>query len=168
MATTDINTQDERPTATQRATEAAYGQSDQQQVKLLTTQLDEAGAAVGPNKAKGTQAEKDAYNKLHSSFRILMDLRGQAFLDGFYAFVAAAQKHKKGIFYQPLVTRYADVNFPDSSEREVFVIFINMIVRFAGASDKRRWLELNKVSRVTDRVTDRELASLLAHAFGAA
>lgn len=165
MTKKDIETLDQRVEGVQRA-DAAYSNDDQFQVKLITTMLDEAGNGAGPSKASGTQAEKDAYNKLHQSFRTLFKLRGQAFLDGFYAFVAAATKYRNGIFYAPSVNHRMSENFPNRDEREAFVIFINMLVRYARSTNKANFSQTNDVNRLASRVSDPDLKSLIMHAFG--
>ncbi|MGK7530271.1 hypothetical protein, partial [Salmonella enterica] len=67
MTKKDTTTLDPRTEGVVRDS-ASYSNDDQYRVKLITTMLDEAGNNAGPRKASGTQAEKDAYNKLHHSF----------------------------------------------------------------------------------------------------
>lgn len=165
MGKQDTTTLDHRTEGVSREN-ATYSNDDQYQVKLITTMLDEAGNNAGPKKPSGTQLEKDAYNKLHQSFRTLFRLRGQAFLDGFYAFVTAAIKHRNGIFYPTSVNNRITENFPNRDEREVFVIFINMLIRYARCSDKARFGDTNNVERLAGRLNDPDLRSLVLHAFG--
>ena len=169
MATKDISTQDERPSAVRRAEENAvtYSQDDAYQVRLIATQLDEAGGAISQNKPKDTPEADDAFRKLHQSFRTLFELRGQAFIDAFNVFVEAAIKHKRGIFYYPNVNYHLD-RFYDSAERETYVVFINMLVRFANSQDKANFAQRDNVGRLVQRVTDPELQHLLAYCFNAA
>ncbi|QVW55163.1 hypothetical protein pEaSNUABM29_00119 [Erwinia phage pEa_SNUABM_29] len=165
MAKNDLTTLDQRTEGVTRA-DSAYSSDEQFQVKLIATQLDEAGNGAGPSKASGTQAEKDAYNKLHQSFRALFKLRGQAFLDAFYIFVEAANKYRNGIFYAPSVNKRVTDNFPNRDEREAFVIFINMLVRYARCTNKANFSLTNDVNRLAKRVSDPDLQSLIIHAFG--
>lgn len=138
----------------------------QYKLKLIATQLDEAGGAIGRTTVETTVERETAYNKLHSSWRLLMDLRGKAFLDGFDILIAVATKHRTGIFDPMFVNRYLVEGFPDSAEREVFVIFMNMVIRYVNTKDKSRFTELNSVSRLTSRISDPELVGLIHHAFG--
>ncbi|ANZ48348.1 hypothetical protein BIZ78_gp227 [Erwinia phage vB_EamM_Caitlin] len=163
----DESTQDVRPVAAVRATAPAYGQEDQGKVQLVIEMLDEAGAAVGRNKKPKAELESAAYSKLHSAFRNLFQLRGQPFLDGFAAFVSAAVKHQNGIFYTPLATAHMD-NFNNRNERETFMIFIHMVIRFARCQNKANFSSENNVERLAARVVDPELQQLLRHAFLAA
>lgn len=165
MTKKDTTTLDPRTEGVVRDS-ASYSNDDQYRVKLITTMLDEAGNNAGPRKPSGTQAEKDAYNKLHHSFRELFKLRGQAFLDGFYAFVEAANKHRNGIFYAPAANNRISENFPNRDEREVFVIFINMLIRYARCADKGRFRDTNDVDRLARRLNDPDLRSVVMHAFG--
>lgn len=163
----DTETQDVRPVAAVRATAPSYGQEDQHAIKLIAAMLDEAGAAVGRNKKTKAELEDAAYGKLHHAFRNLFELRGQPFLDGFAAFMEAATKHANGIFYTPLVGLHLD-EFNDRNERETFMIFIHMVVRFARCQNKAGFPATNNVERLAARVTDPELQSLIRHAFLAA
>lgn len=163
----DTQTQDVRPVAAVRTTGPSYGQEDQQAVKLIVEMLDSAGAAVGRNKKVKAELENAAYGKLHHAFRNLFQLRGQPFLDGFAAFVEAATKHANGIFYTPLASLHLD-DFNDRNERETFMIFINMVIRFARCQDKANFPGRNNAERLAQRVIDPELQSLLRHAFLAA
>lgn len=163
----DESTQDVRPVAAVRATAPAYGQEDQAKVKLITEMLDEAGNAVGRNKKPKAELEVAAYGKLHNAFRNLFKLRGQPFLDAFAAFVGAAIKHQNGIFYTPLATGHMDL-FNDRNERETFMIFIHMLIRFARCQDKANFSSQNNADRLAARVVDPELQQLLRHAFLAA
>lgn len=169
MATKDISTQDARPAAVKRSAEAAvaYSQDDSYQVNLIAAQLDEAGNTIGTNKPKNTSEADDAFRKLHQSFRSLFELRGQAFIDAFNVFVAAAIKHKRSIFYYPNVNYHLDW-FHDSAERETYVVFINMLVRFANSQDKANFAQRDNVNRLLQRVVDPELQQLLAYCFNAA
>lgn len=163
----DEATQATRPVAAVRAAAPAYGQEDQSSVKLITEMLDEAGGAVGRNKKPKVELEQAAYSKLHNAFRNLFRLRGQPFLDGFAAFVSAAVKHQNGIFYTPLATAHMDM-FNDRNERETFMIFIHMTIRFARCNDKSNFAAQNNADRLAARVVDPELQQLIRHAFLAA
>ncbi|QVW28557.1 hypothetical protein pEaSNUABM8_00060 [Erwinia phage pEa_SNUABM_8] len=160
----DEQTQAVRPVAAVRAVAPQYGQEDQAKVQLITEMLDEAGAAVGRNKKPKAELEAAAYSKLHSAFRNLFTLRGQPFLDAFAVFVGAASKHKAGIFYTPLATGHLD-DFNDRNERETFMIFIHMVIRFAATTDKANFASRNNADRLANRLADPELQQLIRHAF---
>jgi len=160
-------TQAVKPSTVERASSPNYGQEDQYQVKLIAGMLDEAGNTVGRSKSPKKELEDAAYTKLHSAFRNLFQLRGQPFLDGFAAFVDAVNKYPNGIFFISLVNKHLDM-FADRNERETFMVFINMTVRFARSANKQNFATSNNVERLVNRVTDPELQALLRYAFLAA
>lgn len=156
------------PRAEEVSVDKSLSQDDQYKIKLISEQLTEIGRVVGLT-ANGTASKSDvdtAYNKLHSSWRMMMSLRGKAFLDAFDVFVVKATEFRTGIFHPIYVNRNLENGFTDPNEREVFVIFMNMIVRYASTIDKSKFTELNSVQRLTRRISDPELPQLIAHAFG--
>jgi len=163
----DTTPQEVRAPVTTREVPVLYSNEDQATIKLIGTMLDEAGSGVGTNRAAGTQKEKDAYTKLHASYRNLMELRGQAFLDAFGVMVVAATKFKNTIFSTSLANRNLD-KIDKRSEREAFMIFVNMLIRFARSTDKGRFASMNNVERLATRFTDPELQHLIRAAFLAA
>lgn len=163
----DTSTQnDARPAAAsaQPTAVSTYSQDDQASVKLIAEMLDAAGNTVGRNKSPSKEKAATAYSQLHNAFRNLFKLRGQAFLDGFSAFVSAVNTHPEGIFYLPLANQSLG-DFSNASEREAFLVFINMVIRFARAKDKANFAKVNNVARLSDRMSDPELRSLLRAAF---
>lgn len=156
---------DPRPSTPATATAiASYSQDEQATVKLIAEMLDAAGNTVGRNKSPTKEKASVAYGQLHNAFRNLFHLRGQAFLDAFAAFVTAVNNHPNGIFYLPLVNANLE-DFSNPSEREAFLVFINMTVRFARSKDKGNFARVNNVNRITERVGDPELRSILRAAF---
>lgn len=117
-------------------------------------------AKLGANKPEVI----NAYNQLHHSFRNLMQLRGKAFLEGFSILIKTIADNPNGIFYPSRVNKQAG-DMIDPVEREVFIIFINMAVRFAGTKDKARFGKMNNIERLASRMADPELADLIRHVF---
>ncbi|MCT7476085.1 hypothetical protein N5V81_13965 [Escherichia coli] len=58
-----------------------------------------------------------------------------------------ANKHRNGIFYAPAANNRISENFLNRDEREVFVIFINMLIRYARCADKGCFRDTNDVDR---------------------
>jgi hypothetical protein len=167
-ATNDTNTNATRVAPTERDTDvvstAGYTQDEKYAVKLITQLLDEAGVATAPGKAKGTQEEKQAIAKVQQAWRKLWELRGQAFIDAFGVFVTAGTKYSKGLFSFATINRYMGT-FADKSEGEVYLIFINLVTRFAKSQDKANFGTRNNVDRLIRRLIDNDLKQLVAHAF---
>ncbi|MGL5397262.1 MAG: hypothetical protein ACRDBQ_18595 [Shewanella sp.] len=162
--TTDTNTKaDPRPQQV-KGQFNKFGPEDAEKLSLLQAMLQAAGTAdVG--KMKDTDPKcVDAYNKLHHSFRSLMMLRGEAFHEGFTILIKAINDNPFGIFYLPRVNKNIS-NWMDNNEREVFIIFINMAVRFATSKDKSRFGKMNNVERLASRMADPELADAIRSVF---
>lgn len=160
----DNTTQATKPATVERTNSPTYSQDDQYQVKLIAGMLDEAGNGVGRSKAVKPEQEAAAYGKLHEAFRNLFLLRGQPFLDAFGEFIKAINKYPNGIFYTGLVNKHLE-DFNDRNERETFMVFINMAVRFARCVDKQSFPNNNNVERLAARVVDPELKAVIRHAF---
>lgn len=160
----DTQTQATKPAVVERTVSPTYSQDDQYQVKLIAGMLDEAGNTVGRAKSPKASDELDAYGKLHNAFRNLFKLRGQPFLDAFGEFIKAINKYPNGIYYTGLVNKHLD-EFNDRNERETFMVFINMAVRFARCADKQGFAAGNNVERLCARVVDPELQAVIRHAF---
>ncbi|ANZ49407.1 hypothetical protein KWAN_55 [Erwinia phage vB_EamM_Kwan] len=167
-ATNDTNTNAVRVDAPKRDNDvvstAGYTQDEKYAVKLITELLDEAGKATAPGKPTGTQEEKQAIAKVQQAWRKLWELRGDAFMDAFGVFVTSATKYSKGLFSLTTINRFME-SFPDQSEREVYLIFINNVARFAKSQNKADYGQRNNIDRLIRRLVDNDLKQLVAHAF---
>lgn len=156
-------TQETRPTArTPAEVDTSKAQST---LRLIEELLKEAGPfGINSNRANG--AESTAYNKLHQAFRSLFKLSGSDFERGFALFQEAIRKYPNGIFANTMVNRNLEY-FNDAAERETYMVFINMIVRFARtpASQKGQFKNTNNIERLLTRVKAADLRATLSALF---
>lgn len=158
----------QQQTAVADATLAKVTQSlDIEEVKaiqLLEQVLGEFGPAAGLHVDMRKDSTKVTSAKLHQAFRILFQLRGEAFQEGFTKFVEAITDCKTKAYHPKVVNCHLDL-FSDTAEAGVFVTFINYIIRFARMQNKNKFSTNNDVSRLTNSLNDPELVSALNHAF---
>lgn len=136
---------------------------DQYQLRLLSQLLEEYSANSGTHVDLNSTKSKTAFDKLHHAFRILFALRGAAFKHAFATFVKEILDAKTKAFH-PKVVNYHLTNLTPE-EQSAFIVFINLITRFARFGNKAKFAQNTNVSRLTELVSDPELKGLLDEVF---
>ena len=136
---------------------------EQYQLTLLSQLLEEYSANSGMHVDLNSSKSKTAFDKLHHAFRILFALRGTAFKQAFGKFVSAILDAKTKAFH-PKVVNYHLGNL-SAEEQSAFIVFINLITRFARFGNKSKFAQNTNVSRLTELVSDPELKGLLDEVF---
>lgn len=136
---------------------------EQNDLKLLGQLLEEYAASVGTHVDLNSAKSKTAFTKLHHAFRILFKQRGAAFKHGFTMLVKSVVEAKTKAFHPKVVNYHLDNLSPE--EQTAFIVFINLVTRFARFDNKAKFAKNANVSRLTELVSDPELKGLLDEVF---
>ncbi|EBZ2963370.1 hypothetical protein ABM698_000188 [Salmonella enterica subsp. enterica serovar Newport] len=136
---------------------------EQNDLKLLGQLLEEYSANSGMHVDLNSSKSKTAFTKLHHAFRLLFKQRGTAFKQAFALFVKSVVEAKTKA-YHPKVVNYHLDNL-NADEQTAFIVFINLVTRFARFDNKAKFAKNTNVSRLTELVSDPELKGLLDEVF---
>ncbi|QXO09766.1 hypothetical protein pEaSNUABM38_00044 [Erwinia phage pEa_SNUABM_38] len=136
---------------------------EQNDLKLLGQLLEEYAANSGTHVDLNSSKSQVAFSKLHHAFRLLFKQRGTAFKQGFAILIKVVVDAKTKAFHPKVVNYHLNNLNPD--EQTAFIVFINLVSRFARFDNKAKFAKNTNVSRLTELVADPELKGLLDEVF---
>lgn len=147
------------------ATQLPYSQEEQQKIQMVVGMLNEASALITARSDRTNKNAVKAYNQMQQAILMMLrELSGEAFRDCFYKVCDVVARNQDGIFQPARVSMH--LNLVDDEDRDVLIVFLNMLGRFVRCEDKSNFYRINNVERLINRFkNDPELCGILREVF---